>query len=156
SLASVDFCQAKSQLCGPTGSDVNGLGSHPVMVMQSLDGCWAMWLGLCEDHEERCRDVAHLETDDPELYRQLTRPLQPFLPTGGWASNCTPMGFSLPCLAADGVLYNDGGGAMYWVKVLRRCFEWGGFPFCHYYAAGNAPLPWEARPNWERVIPLLR
>jgi hypothetical protein len=82
--------------------------------------------------------------------------MEPFLPTGGSASNCDPKGFSLPCLAADGVLYNDGGGDMHLVKVLRRCFEWGGFPFCQYYAVGNKPLPWEARPNWERIIPILR
>lgn len=156
SLASVDFSQAESQLRGPTGPDVNGLGSHPALIMQSLDRCWEAWLQMGEEHEQHCRDVAHLAAEDPEWHRQLTRPMEPFLPTGGAASNCDPKGFALPCLGADGVLYNDGGGDMYLVKALRRCFEWGGFPFCHYHAAGNRPLPWEARPNWKRVIPLLR
>lgn len=156
SLASVDFSQDESQLRGPTGPDVNGLGHNAELIMHDLDRAWEGWLRLCAQHEELCRDAAHLAAEDPEWHRRLTRPPEPFLPTGGWASNCDPMGFSLPCLAADGVLYNDGGGDQYLVIHLRQCFQWGGFPFCSYYARGKRPLPGVARPNWERVVPLLR
>lgn len=156
SLASVDFSQAEEQLRGPTGPDVNGLGSHPALILQSLDRGWQAWLDMRVEREQDPQQLAHLADEHPEYYRQLTAPLEPFLPTGGVASNCEPHGFALPCLGADGVLYNDGGGDVYLIHLLRRCFEWGGFPFCRYHAAGNPPLPWEARPNWERVIPLLR
>jgi hypothetical protein len=161
SMASVDFSQAKEQLQGPTGPDINGLGSHVELVMQSLDRCWESWLAICKEDEDHRQMMAQIKKENPAVYRTYPenarnpRPRDPFLPTGGAASNCDMKGFCLPSKSIDGVLYSDG-EEMSLVKMMRRCFEWGGFPFCKYYAAGNAPLPWEARPNIEKLIPLLR
>jgi hypothetical protein len=50
--------------------------------------------------------------------------------------------------------YDDGG--VYLVDELRDWFKWGGFPYCKFYLAGHKMLPWDARPNAEKIIPLLR
>jgi hypothetical protein len=161
SMASVDFSQAKEQLQGPTGPDINGLGSHAELVMHSLDRCWESWLAICKEDEDHRKMMLQIKKDNPEVYRTYPanarnpRPRDPFLPTGGAASNCDMKGFRLPSKSVDGVVYDDG-EEISLVELLRGCFEWGGFPFCKYYAAGNHPLPWEARPNFEKLIPLLR
>ncbi len=145
-MASVDFSQAPGQLRERTvPGDVNGLGSHPELIVQSLDRGWQGWLFYCQD----IRENPHLGQPAESIA------LDPFWPTGGVAPSSDFVGFSLPNLDADGALYDDGREKIYFIRLLRRCFHWGGFPFCKYYAAGNVPLT-DARPNFERIIPLLR
>jgi hypothetical protein len=162
SIASVDFSQADEQLKGPTGPDINGLGMNPAMVMNNLDLCWKEWLAYCNRDDERRKDLALMKVEHPDWYANVPdfekedRLRKPFLFTGGSASNCETKGIILPCGNIDGVLYNDGGGDMYLVNVLRSCFAWGGFPCCQYYVKRKKPLLFYARPNIEKLMPLLR
>ncbi len=156
SFHSVDFRQDEEQLRGTTEPDVNGLGGNPAMIMQSLEAAWASWLETNSEHEKHCLESLGWKEKDPHYWELLNQPLKPFLATGGHASNCDPKGFELPCDRIDGVLYDDGGGPQGLVDQLRRCFEWGGFPFCKYFADGKRSLPWQATPNWAKVIPYLR
>ena len=134
-LASVDFSQSRPQEFGPTVSCVGGLGFNCTLIMQSLDACWEHWDGLNREHAEDARTARELG-DSPFGSEQLTA----FLPVGSYASNCDPMGFHLPDLGVDGVLYNDGGGDTYFMDHLRMIFEWGGFPFCRWYSKKRRPL----------------
>jgi hypothetical protein len=152
SIESLDFSQAQAQYFGPAGPDINGLRHG--LVMWSLEKCWREYLFLRDyGEQERLR----LEQDDPELAREmLSGPVEPFLPTGGDASNCERIGYTLPCPGADGVLYDDGAGDKYLVHHLRHYFECGGFPMLTYYAAGKPMLPGYGKPNWEKLLPHLR
>ena len=147
---SLDFTQARDQLRESDGSDVCGLGSHPAMIMHDLDTAWrAFEESIPRYHEQRKRfleDCGHEWPAEPT----------PFLAVGGFASNCEQKAFELPDAGADGVFYNDGGGDVYFVAAMRRCFEWGGFPFCRYYLEGGKTVPFEARPNAERLVPILK
>jgi hypothetical protein len=79
------------------------------------------------------------------------------LPLGGWASNCEPKGFQLPCSGVDAVIYNDGGGDTYFVDELRSAFRWGGFPFWQRsLKKSDFYSPMEYRPNFEKLLPVLK
>ena len=156
-FGSVDFRQAESQLCyekdarAPPGPDVFGLGSHPVLVFLSLGRCLELRRYLAERHASVVKEaqaLGHRLDSSTEL--------GPFLPLGGWASNCEPKGVTLPSGAIDAVLYNDGGGDIYFVNQLRIAFRGGGFPFWlwslnkkRFYS------PYEYRPNFAKLLPRL-
>lgn len=146
SVESLDFSQTWVQMRPPSGPDVQGLGRMTTLHMKSLRHCWREHLYLKDYAEQH-----HLRNGT--LSERFS-----FLPTGGNASNCEHRGVDLPSLGADAMLYNEGGGDIYLVTHLRRNFEWGGFPGCKYYAKNpDASLePLYAKPNWGKVIPLLR
>ena len=149
-LASVDFSQSQPQEVSPTASGVGGLGFNCTLVMQSLDACWEQWEELNRQHAEdvrTAREFGHTPFGPEHL--------PAFLPLGPSASNCDPMGFSLPNLGVDGVFYNDGAGDTYFIDHLRMIFEWGGFPFCRWYSTGRTNFL-SARPNIEDVLPILK
>lgn len=150
-LASVDFSQSQSQEFGPTESSVGGLGFNCTLIMQRLGRCGEQWECLAREHAE----VAHAAretgqgTPGPE-------PLPAFLALGPSASNCDPMGFRLPNLGVDAVFYNDGAGDVYFIDHLRTVFEWGGFPFCRWYGQRRRHHFLSARPDVEKVLPILK
>lgn len=150
-LASVDFSQSRSQEAGPTESCVGGLGFNCSLIMQSLSGCWEQWEGLAREHAEDARTARESGhgTFGPEH-------LPAFLALGPRASNCDPMGFRLPNLGVDGVFYNDGAGDAYFIDHLRDVFEWGGFPFCGWYSKHRRHPFLSARPDVEKVLPILK
>ncbi len=150
-LASVDFSQSRSQEVGPTESCVGGLGFNCTLIMQSLSGCWEQWERLARDHAEDARSArqAGHATFEPE-------PLPAFLALGPSASNCDPMGFRLPNVGVDGVFYNDGAGDTYFIDHLRILFAWGGFPFCRWYSKRRRHHFLSARPDVEKVLPILK
>jgi len=43
----------------------------------------------------------------------------------------------------------------YRTGVRRAAFRWGGFPFWH-YAPQSISVPFTYRPNFEKLLPLLR
>jgi len=158
-LASVNFCQAEQQLVyrqsiqSPLGPDIFGLGSHPVLNFQSLDCCWQQLQEMAAEHEEHVRELRESGWQEPPDEFQLGQ----FLPLGGWASNCNPKGFPLPAYGVDAVIYNDGGGDTYFVDELRSAFRWGGFPFWQWcLKKANFYSPCEYRPNFEKLLPLLK
>lgn len=141
-LESVDFRQSEEQLAcrgsisPPAAPDIFGLGSHPVLLFQSL----------AKSREQ----LQRLQSENPTKYGFHLFP-------GGWASNCEPKGFTLPCNAIDGVIYNDGSGDIHFVDELRHAFHWGGFPF--WQRSLKKPKfysPMEYRPNFEKLLPVLR
>lgn len=157
-IASVDFRQADAQRSNQqefrpySPGDIYGLGSHPVLVFQSLDRCRAEWLELAAENEEFARHVAETGRGQDDL-----NPFGPFLPLGGWASNCEPKGFNLPSLGVDDVIYDDGGGPITFVEELRRAFRWGGFPFWRWsLSKSDFYSPFEYRPDFARLLPILR
>lgn len=157
-FASVDFTQAEEQrVCRgpihpPMRLDVSGLGSHPVLLFQSLDGCRKMWHELRAEAEEYEQDSGATGRRPEKLFAYRR-----FLPLGGWASNCEPKGFPVPCPGVDAVIYNDGGGGTTFVDELRDAFRWGGFPF--WRRSLDSPRyhsPQEYRPDFAKVLPILR
>lgn len=149
-LASVDFSQSRPQQFGPTASCVGGLGFNCTLIMQSLDACWEHCERLNREHAEDARTAREFGVSSFG-----SEQLPAFLPVGARASNCDPMGFHLPDLRVDGVLYNDGGGDAYFIDHLRMIFEWGGFPFCQWYSKRRR-LSLSARPDIEKVLPILK
>ena len=149
-LDSVDFSQSQSQEVGPTESCVGGLGFNCTLIMQSLD-CYL------EQAEHLIRERA----EDPRTSEEFghgkfgSADLPRFLALGPSASNCDPMGFRLPNLGVDGVIYNDGAGDTYFIDHLRNVFEWGGFPFCRWYSKRRRHHFLSARPDIEKVLPIL-
>lgn len=151
-LASVNFAQAAGQreyrgreYPPPVASNVSGLGSHPVLLFQSLAAGRAQW------HEMRAEAEAGGGPPDDPFEFDL------FLPLGGWASNCEPKGFPVPSRGVDAAIYDDGDGETYFVDELRWAFAWGGFPF--WRRSLNAPSfssPMEYRPDFAAVLPVLR
>jgi hypothetical protein len=160
-LGSLNFCQDDQQGVykgagrPPMGPDIFGLGSHPVLIVQSLDSCREQLQDMAEYPDEvprpwKWKEIGREAPDESVKYSG-------FLPLGGWASNCEPKGFMLPCHGVDGVIYNDGGGDTYFVDQLRWAFQWGGFPFwkrslvdAHFYS------PCEYRPNFAKLLPILK
>jgi hypothetical protein len=158
-LSSVNFCQSDRQrVCRtgirpPTGPDIFGLGSHPVLIFQSLSHSREERRHMAAEHAEHIRQIAASRYEMP---CESATPGQLF-PLGGWASNCEPKGFQLPSLGIDGVIYNDGGGDRYFVDELRLAFQWGGFPFWQWCLKNrNFYSPMEYRPNFEKLLPLLK
>jgi hypothetical protein len=156
-VASVNFCQGEGQraytygIRPPTGPDVFGLGSHPVLIFQSLDHCREQLQQMAAKQEEPIRQPK--EASDGS---RSTPPAQ-FLPLGGSASNCEPKGFRLPCAGVDGAIYNDGGGDTYFVDELRSAFRCGGFPFWQRgLSNSNFYSPCEYQPNFEKLLPVLK
>ncbi len=161
-LASVNFQQAESQLCcsggvlyPPEAPDIFGLGSHSVLIFQSLPRCREQYQAmLAEEAQER---DAHAMADDDAQDELESADAEPFLPLGAWASNCEPKGFSLPCAGVDAVLYNDGGGDFHFVDELRSTFQWGGFPFWQWAVKrGDFYAPCHYRPNFAKLLPVLK
>lgn len=156
-FASVNFCQADGQRSNPNGGfppsgpDIYGLGSHPVLYFQSLAQSREQLRLLEAEHEHDAKQAQELghEHHSTEIGSHL------FL--GGWASNCDPKGFVLPCSGIDDVIYNDGGGDVYFVDELRNVFQWGGFPFWQ-WSVNNPKFysPMEYRPNFEKLLPILK
>jgi hypothetical protein len=151
-LASVNFSQAERQLVywqavrAPTGPDLFGLGSHPVLIFQSLVRSREQLQHMTAEQEEQ-----HVGASPSDAAGSGQ-----FLPLGGWASNCEPKGFRLPCYAADAVIYNDGGGDVYFVDQLRSAFRWGGFPFWQWTLKNpNFYAPMHYRPNFKELLPVL-
>lgn len=152
---SVNFCQADSQRAyleggfPPSGPDIRGLGSHPVLHFQSLERSRAPLKALKAEHEhfaKEAREYAH------EFHQFCSHLL-----LGGWASNCDPKGFALPCLGVDGAIFNDGDGDTFFVDELRMAFQWGGFPFWQWgLDKPRFYSPMEYRPNFEKLLPLLK
>lgn len=150
-LASVDFSQSQSQEVGPTESCVGGLGFNCTLIMQSLSGCREQWEWLAREYTEGAR-AARESGRGPYGLKYLPA----FLPLGPSASNCDLMGFRLPNLGVDGIFYNDGEGDKYFIDHLRSVFEWGGFPFCRWYGKHRGGHSLSARPDVERVLPILK
>jgi hypothetical protein len=158
-LASVDFRQADRQrfyregIRAPAGPDIFGLGSHPVLIIQSLDRCQDQLREMTAEHEELTSQWKENGWEEPSEYTDPGR----FLPLGGWASNCEPKGFPVPSYGVDAVIYNDGGGDTYFVDELRSAFRWGGFPFWK-WSLDNSDFysPMEYRPNFQKLLPILR
>jgi hypothetical protein len=154
---SVNFCQADSQrayLKGgfpPSGPDIYGLGSHPVLYFQSLARSREQFKRLKAENERFAREARGLGHD----YHPTDFGSSLFL--GRWASNCDPKGFALPCTGVDGVIFNDGSGDTYFVDELRNAFHWGGFPFWQWgLKKPKFYSPMEYRPNFEKMLPLLK
>lgn len=157
-FGSVDFRQSSEQLQHPDGIKpqkgpaVYGLGSHPVIVFVDLNESLKM---NTEFDKERVAFIQEAKKNgyyDPEMEKS-----EPFLPLGGWASNCEPKGFILPDHKFDGVIYNDGSGDMYFAYELRNAFRWGGFPFwSHSLKNRNFYSPFEYKPNFEKLAPDLQ
>src|SRR5690242_6766201 len=103
----------------PAGPDIFGLGSHPVLIFQSLTCCREQVQQMTTEREEHSRQMKESEWEEPSDANEVSQ----FLPLGGWASNCEPKGFPLPCEAVDAVIYNDGGGDIYFVDELRLAFR---------------------------------
>lgn len=150
-LASVDFSQSQSQEAGPTESCVAGLGFNCTVIMQRLSECWEQWEGLTRQHAEDARTAR--ESDHNPFGPEH---LPAFLALGPSASNCDLMGFRLPNPGVDGVYYNDGAGDTYFIDHLRSVFKWGGFPFCQWYSKHRRHHSLSARPDVEKVLPILR
>jgi hypothetical protein len=153
---SVNFCQADSQrayLKGgfpPSAPDIYGLGSHPVLYFQSLERSREQSKTLKGEHEHYAKEAREFGHE----YHPTDFGSHLFL--GGWASNCDPKGFALPCTGIDGVIFNDGGGDTYFVDELRKAFQWGGFPFWQWcLKKPKFYSPMEYRPNFEKLLPLL-
>jgi hypothetical protein len=155
-LASVNFSQAEhqcrsKQITAPAAPEIFGLGSHPVLVIQSLEHARA------EAHRMNARRAELLPLYKKDYPDRTWDEESQFLALGTAASNCDPKGFTLPCVAIDGVIYNDGGGDTYFVDQLRSAFRWGGFPFWHYAPKNKKfSVPFTYRPNFEKLLPLLR
>jgi hypothetical protein len=158
-IASVDFRQADSQrvyrqaLRPPAGPDIFGLGSHPVLLFQSLARSQQQFQEMAEEQEGHMRQPhgSDLEGSEERV------PFASFFPLSGWASNCDPVGFRLPCLGVDGVIFNDGGGDAYFVDQLRGAFRWGGFPFWQgSLKKADFYSPFEYRPNFAKLLPHLK
>jgi len=156
---SVNFCQSRSQqilsagIRPPVAPDIFGLGSHPVLIFQSLQACREHMRQLVAEEEEFRRQVPECEWVDQ------TDPIRSghFLPLGGVASSCDPKGFPLPSRCVDAVIYDDGGGASYFVDELRTAFAWGGFPFWKTLLQDeDFYSPMEYRPNFKKLLPLLK
>ena len=158
-LASVNFSQAEGQrvysegIQAPAGPDIFGLGSHPVLIVQSLERCREEVHKGAAELEDYIRQMKEGGWEEPV---DLSEPNK-LLPLGGWASNCDPKGFTLPCSGIDAVIYDDGGGEIYFVDELRSAFRWGGFPFWKrslkdpdFYA------PFQYRPSFEKLLPILK
>jgi hypothetical protein len=155
-IESVDFTQDPTQLSASSRSDVSGLGYGTPVIMQSLDRCWDRWIEISQPTID---GVAHeSRSSEPGIGPASSQRSQfrSFLATGAYASNCEPKGFRLPCNAVDAVFFNDGAGDSYFVDELRMWFRWGGFPRSARYLSGFPVLPSYARPNVERLIPMLR
>lgn len=157
-LTSVNFCQADQQVAyrqsvrPPPGPDIFGLGSHPVLIFQSLDRSREQLRHMAVEYKEQIRRIKDRGWAEPS---EFTEPA--ILPLGGWASNCEPKGFPLPSYAADAVIYNDGGGDTYFVDELRSAFQWGGFPFWQWsLKKPRFYSPMEYRPNFEKLLPVLK
>lgn len=148
-VASVNFSQARSQLYGevnqePEGSiSVAGLGLNAVLVFLSIPKCMALHQTLMDEERE-------------EQEQESASWLSTLLPTGGWASNCNPKGFHLPDRGFDGVLFNDGGGDVYFVQELRAAFTWGGFPFWRISLNRKRfASPLRKNPDFAKLLPIL-
>ncbi len=158
-LASVNFCQSEKQrvfwqeVHPPAGPDIFGLGSHPVLIFQSLSSCRQQLQQMTIERQEHVRQMKEKVLERPYETNRVGH----FLPLGGCASNCEPKGFWLPCEAVDGVIYDDGDGDTYFVDELRLAFRWGGFPFWQWgLKKPDFYSPYEYRPNFEKLLPLLK
>jgi hypothetical protein len=156
-ISSVNFAQAAGQRVyrgrehpSPVASDVSGLGSHPVLIFQSLSSGQEMWSRLRAEADA-------LEMEEPGAGSDAPIEFDRFLPLGGYASSCEPKGFRVPTRAVDAAIYDDGGGDMYFVAELRRAFDWGGFPFwSRSLEYPDFYSPMEFRPNMAAVLSVLR
>ncbi len=158
-FASVNFSQAEHQRVYRGGirpraeSGILGLGSHPVLVFQSLKACRAQLQLMAAQQEEHIRQMEECGWEELAEASYTGK----FLPLGGWASNCEPKGFRLPCFGIDGVICNDGGGDVYFVDKLRFAFRWGGFPFWQWsFKRRDSYSPGEYRPEFKKLLPLLK
>lgn len=142
-IRSVDFSQEPSQLFSDGRSplvSVSGLGLNTPLVYQAIPKCLQL--------QSRLADEASSEADRERIAH--------FLPLGGWASNCEPKGFSLPCDSFDGVFYNEGAGDAYFIAELREAFKWGGFPFWRRMLTGRRQAyPIRHIPGYDRLLPKL-
>lgn len=154
---SVDFTQAERQRYyfspkeqRPIASDVQGLGRLSVLQFQSLAAGRAQWYEWRAEAEKQFRDAqagGHFRDESFEFDR--------FLPLGGYASNCDSIGFRLPACSVDAVVYNSGGGDVYFVPYLREALRSGGFPVSNYLLDPNYWLTCEYQPNLA-ILPALR
>jgi hypothetical protein len=158
-LASVNFCQSEKQRAywqavrPPAGPDFFGLGSHPVLIFQSLTSCRQQLQEMAIERQEHVRQMNENVWEGP----YETNKVRQFLPLGGWASNCEPKGFWLPGEAIDGVIYDDGDGDTFFVDELRLAFQWGGFPFWQWgLEKSDFYSPYEYRPNFQKLLPILK
>jgi hypothetical protein len=160
-IASLDFQQADEQLRyrgkeypPPSISDVSGLGSHPVLLVQSPGQATQQWRQMSEFNDE----VLEREREQSRSLGGMSV-YDRFLPLGSWASNCDPKSFPTGVRAIDASIYNDGAGDTLFVDALRHAFEWGGFPFWKgSLKKRRRPFysPLEYRPNFEKVLPILK
>jgi hypothetical protein len=154
---SVNFCQADHQRAylkngfPPLGPDIYGLGSHPVLYFQSLERSRGQFKALKAEHDDYAKEARELG------HKSYPTEFGSHLFLGGWASNCDPKGFALPCTGIDGVIFNDGGSDTYFVDELRKAFQWGGFPFWQWgLKKPKFYSPMEYRPNFKKLLPILK
>jgi len=126
-IASVDFSQSRRQCCEMPGHPFGNLGWYPHMMYLPLDECLERSSQLKHQYEEWYR-TTHDFMQREGLEATPPSERKPFLPIGGYASNCEPKGVELPNPAPDGVLFDDGGGPVYFNQDIREGFRFGGFP----------------------------
>jgi hypothetical protein len=139
---SVDFTQDDAQLFSRNNmprTAVSGLGMNAPLVFLSIPNCLRLRQELAD---------ARAEDGTESRYES-------FLPLGSWASNCTPVGFRLPCDAFDATYYNDGGGDVTFIESLRGAFRWGGFPLWHNIQGKKRKHMVPPAPDFEAVLPTL-
>jgi hypothetical protein len=148
---SVNFTQQESQRFAPGTSPVCGLGENTLLIVNSPHEALEGWLSSVREFWDPSEATLRFwesvggKPQEPEM----------FFRTGGDNTSGDPMGIILPEPRADG-LVDDGCRDVAFVALIRRCFQWGGFPICENYLDGKQPLFGLARPDVERLLPLLR
>ncbi len=136
---SINFAQHSSQLHGPQGDPVAGLGWHCPLVYIDIDSC----LRMVE------QGIAPRSVED-EVAGRI------FIPTGGYVSNCEPVGFWTPDSTIDPVVYDEGLGPITLSRELTNVFRAGGFPLWkHMFRRGNTSSLLPVSPNYGAILSTL-
>lgn len=137
---SINFAQDPGQLHGPPGDPVAGLGWHCPLVYAGIDSCLRM----------AAEGIAPRSPEAEAAGRT-------FIPTGGYVSNCDPVGFWTPDATIDPVIYDEGLGPITLSRELTLVFHAGGFPFWkHMFRRGTPPSPLPVSPDYGAILPVLK
>ncbi|MEM1415636.1 MAG: hypothetical protein AAGH15_12085 [Myxococcota bacterium] len=143
----MSFEQAEAQLVGERASDgLQGLGSHPVLVVRPFDeGRRA----LLRYREQILNGV--VGGPDP-----LDGTYPPMLFVGPVLSNCETAHFEMGAHSFDDLRFAaDGHDDASVFGLLRDACRHGGFPFWHHHRATGVSVPWIPEPDLDRLLPLL-